>query len=85
MEYGQQHICVYILWDGVWSGVYEYGQGCMRVYILGVSSSFLTAVMVSLASWVKVVVVTLACLERYCGGRGLPVTASPRTTDSPFP
>ena len=58
---------------------------CACVYVLCASSSFLTAVMVSLASWVRVVAVTLACLERYWGGRGLPVTASPRTTDSPFP
>ena len=53
--------------------------------VLCASSSFLTAVMVSLASWVRVVAVTLACLERYWGGRGFPVTASPRTTDSPLP
>lgn len=41
--------------------------------------------MVSLASCASVVAVTLACLERYLGGLGLPVTASPLATDSPLP
>lgn len=44
-----------------------------------------TALTVSIASRASLVEVSLACFERYGGGRGLPETVSPLTTDSPFP
>ena len=50
-----------------------------------ICSIFLTANRVSCASWARVTEVTRACCDRYGGGRGLPVTASPLCTDSPFP
>ncbi len=57
----------------------------VKSFLLSTSSIFLTESIVSLASLARLVDVIFACLDRYCGGRGLPVTAFPLWTDNPLP